>query len=594
VSSSGLNLDAQVAEAKGYATDAASSAAAAEAVGDTNDAIMTGVVTDTASATRGALDGVFAPGGSAGNASIDDTRDAADQGQPTSRRPTVVSQVPTGGQDITNDAATWYQGHNNGVGVNSTIRKIDPSAPTIVAASFVGPPHCSSLNYAPVRRTLLASSGSGETPVVWELDTDGTRVRTWDFSPLGLVGILVAPDDTDPSGNRVWLFTRSTGATTYAYDVRRPTLADDGTYSDADIISSVANNGTGQGLVARDGYAYLLTDDPLLPARRVSRFVEAGGVIVQDRTWVFDSADESEGIMFWAGDMCYGSGDGYLYTAPYQPLNDQVVAESVAATGQVQLGLGSLAPVVISGVGNPTGLFSAPPGSMFLRTDASAGHGLYIKESGTDSQGWSKVTTTSAIATTLVSDAFDRADSTTTLGVADTGQTWEVPLNATGSQPVAGIIGGTAYFPTPQGDGIALTDATQADVVVEITIVAAHSSAGPVVRAQDGSNGYFANMTGLYRRVAGVQSDSATWAMYWKADRSALVAGDRCRIMAAGDTIVMYYQPGAVGDWIASPTAIIGSSKADGGSMFNTATKHGFHCNASTGRFGEDRVTSID
>jgi len=44
---------------------------------------------------------------------------------------------------------------------------------------------------------------------------------------------------------------------------------------------------------------------------------------------------------------------------------------------------------ILSGSGSPEGVYTAPVGSMFLRTDGGAGTTIYAKESGTGNTGWS-------------------------------------------------------------------------------------------------------------------------------------------------------------------------------------------------------------
>jgi hypothetical protein len=48
----------------------------------------------------------------------------------------------------------------------------------------------------------------------------------------------------------------------------------------------------------------------------------------------------------------------------------------------------STTPQVSSGTGTPEGAVTAPPGSIFLRTDGAAGTTLYVKETGTGNTGW--------------------------------------------------------------------------------------------------------------------------------------------------------------------------------------------------------------
>jgi hypothetical protein len=43
---------------------------------------------------------------------------------------------------------------------------------------------------------------------------------------------------------------------------------------------------------------------------------------------------------------------------------------------------------ILQGAGTPEGAVTAPPGSLFLRTDGGAGTSLYVKETGTGNTGW--------------------------------------------------------------------------------------------------------------------------------------------------------------------------------------------------------------
>lgn len=62
-----------------------------------------------------------------------------------------------------------------------------------------------------------------------------------------------------------------------------------------------------------------------------------------------------------------GSGGGSLRTARYSPDGSTFWT---------------------SGSGSPEGVVTAPVGSMYTRTDGSAGTTLYVKESGTGNTGW--------------------------------------------------------------------------------------------------------------------------------------------------------------------------------------------------------------
>lgn len=62
-------------------------------------------------------------------------------------------------------------------------------------------------------------------------------------------------------------------------------------------------------------------------------------------------------------------------------------------------------PTIHAGTGSPEGAATAPVGSLYVRTDGSAGTTLYVKESGTGNTGWVGVVSGSAAPTTFLSIA---------------------------------------------------------------------------------------------------------------------------------------------------------------------------------------------
>lgn len=81
--------------------------------------------------------------------------------------------------------------------------------------------------------------------------------------------------------------------------------------------------------------------------------------------------------------------DGDL--SPETPLNKDLGLLNAWRTAYVQdvrVG-GTLAdPLLLSGVGSPEGVKSAPVGSIFMRSDGGAGTSMYVKESGAGNTGW--------------------------------------------------------------------------------------------------------------------------------------------------------------------------------------------------------------
>jgi len=72
-------------------------------------------------------------------------------------------------------------------------------------------------------------------------------------------------------------------------------------------------------------------------------------------------------------------------------LNGPVSIVSSLSVGDNQLGAGSLnvgGANVFAGSGDPNGVVSAPPGSMYLNTAGGTGQSLWIKEAGSGKTGW--------------------------------------------------------------------------------------------------------------------------------------------------------------------------------------------------------------
>lgn len=133
----------------------------------------------------------------------------------------------------------------------------------------------------------------------------------------------------------------------------------------------------------------------------------------------------------------------------------------------------------------------------------------------------------------LVSDAFDRADNTTALGTADTGQAW-------GTQHGTwGIASNQAYSPALSGgDAIVLIEAGAANVEVSCNI-AHQGNNGVLFRSANASNLLLArlgdNALQVYKREGG------TWALLSSVAMT-LTAGQTyaLRVVASGSTIDIY------------------------------------------------------
>lgn len=165
----------------------------------------------------------------------------------------------------------------------------------------------------------------------------------------------------------------------------------------------------------------------------------------------------------------------------------------------------------------------------------------------------------------LVSDTFNRADSTTSLGTADTGQAW-TPLATT----VWGIIGNTAYETGNAAQALAVVETGVSDCTVSVTMPVMGDT-GLCFRASDNDNNFVTNPTALYRE----QSDTGYTLL---GSYPQINAGDRLAVVLSGSTITVKVNGAAV------------LTVTD---TFNqTATKHGLRSHNSTAaRFDDFEVT---
>lgn len=174
----------------------------------------------------------------------------------------------------------------------------------------------------------------------------------------------------------------------------------------------------------------------------------------------------------------------------------------------------------------------------------------------------------------LASDNFDRADNPSNLGVADTGQAWEVVSGTWG------IIGNTAYTSVAVAStSYAVLESGESDCEVSCTLAAGVSNARNriVFRYSDPDNLFYIVPTttgySLSKRQAGSIS---TIGSYTKT----LQSGDVMKIRMSGENIKFY-----VNDILAVET----------NQAFNkSATKHGLGCyNSTLGRFDNFKVEEL-
>ncbi|ANY67312.1 hypothetical protein BBD42_13130 [Paenibacillus sp. BIHB 4019] len=131
----------------------------------------------------------------------------------------------------------------------------------------------------------------------------------------------------------------------------------------------------------------------------------------------------------------------------------------------------------------------------------------------------------------LISDSFDRADSASSLGNADTGQTWTVHTGTWGIQ------GQRAY--TPSGtENYATIDSGIVDYRAEVTLSVRVNRSGLVFRFLDSANYYRFVLSSttvfLQRRLLGVTTSLSSFTVT-PAD------GDVLRVVLNGMNIMAYY-----------------------------------------------------
>lgn len=101
--------------------------------------------------------------------------------------------------------------------------------------------------------------------------------------------------------------------------------------------------------------------------------VSTNGIVVLDQS--MGSASNSNLVL---GTEAPPSGNWSIYSAS---------PRESAFVGPIRIG-GSEGPMIAAGKGSPEGAVSAPPGSIFLRTDKGAEAVLYVKQIGTGVSGW--------------------------------------------------------------------------------------------------------------------------------------------------------------------------------------------------------------
>ena len=176
----------------------------------------------------------------------------------------------------------------------------------------------------------------------------------------------------------------------------------------------------------------------------------------------------------------------------------------------------------------------------------------------------------------IVSDSFTRADSATSLGTADTGQTWSA---ITGTW---GIASNQAYNPGADTNAMALVDAGVSDCTVRLKMAARGSSSGMFLRATDASN-WIAFVNGSSTVMSLIKSVAGTVSTVVNITTTVALTNDVYQAVLKGTTITLFLNGAQIG----TPQTVTEHA---------TATKFGIglanHASATNIRWDDFRVTA--
>lgn len=167
-----------------------------------------------------------------------------------------------------------------------------------------------------------------------------------------------------------------------------------------------------------------------------------------------------------------------------------------------------------------------------------------------------------------VLDSFDRADNSSSLGNADTGQAW------TAAAGTWGVLGNLGYKSAGVSNDLAIVDSTLADATVQVTLSTAASIAGLALRFSSlGNDWRFIAVSGnsflLQRGVGAAYTTVASISQ-------TVNNGDVMKAVMSGTGFTCYVN--GVQVFTASD------------STYQTATKHGLHTSPLTPRFNDFSV----
>lgn len=176
-----------------------------------------------------------------------------------------------------------------------------------------------------------------------------------------------------------------------------------------------------------------------------------------------------------------------------------------------------------------------------------------------------------------VTDPFTRADSTTSIGTAPTGQSW---VNRNGTW---GISSNRAYVDAVPGDwqATADVDASESDGTVQVTVAVVAGDEGFIFRVQSGTNYLMATVDNRF-------SSGAT--IYEQVAGAFTALGTAAATIADGDVLSMVLSGTSI-DFKKNGVSMVSVSST----RFQTETKHGMrtytHSGINTARFDDFSFT---
>lgn len=373
-----------------------------------------------------------------------DTRFAASDSVYGPTDASLICAPSTGNQGLTFDGTHFWWGNDDGT--TSTIAKIDPGTGTVIA-SYPGPTHSGGGDYhTHTGRLFFISSGTAPA-ALWEIDpATGAKLRSWDFSTLDYGGsAMVGIDDTDPTGNTAYILTSAYAQ--WDFKVSRVTLANDGTWSGAQLMLTHASLGIVQGACCQGGSFYYLSDAPdtaggFTGGQRVTRFTPSGNTLVEDRRWLGHLTGESEGLAFYRGGLVCGMRGGALGIYRYPMTAENAPTPTTFATKLT-------APGFVSGakdtaIGDGINRFPVTLGSSGNATEVyfsdQAGAAYAVATGGFNLTFYKQVSNAWVAALKLVGGAA----ANNPLGVAVTGY-----LTTTSYLGVTGNASASSFYSTP-------------------------------------------------------------------------------------------------------------------------------------------------